>query len=77
MKDSVLYNAGKKIFEMWIPAFGCNIYYEINAVNTASDHAEIVTTFYNEFRRDTMRGRTTIRILIKDGKPVIGSLSAE
>lgn len=77
VKNSVLYNSGKKIFEMWIPEYGCNIYYTVDAVNTDSDSAEIVTTFYNEFERETLLGRTTITVKIKDGKPVIDSLSAE
>ena len=77
VKDSVLYNSGKDVFEMWIPEYGCNIYYTIDAVNVSGDTAEIITTFYNELKRETMLGRTTINVKIKDGKPVIDSLSAE
>ena len=77
VKDSVLYNSGKDIFEMWIPEYGCNIYYTIDAVNVSVDKAEIITTFYNELKRETMLGRTTINVKVKDGKPVIDSLSAE
>ncbi len=77
VKDSVLYNKGKKRFEMWIPEYGCNIYYTVDAVDTGADNAEIITTFYNEFERETLLGRTTINVKIKDGKPVIDSLSAE
>lgn len=77
IKESVLYNSGKKFFEMWIPKYGCNIYYNIDTVNTKEDGAEIVTTFYNELKRETLFGKTTINVKIKDGKPVIDSLSAE
>ena len=77
VKKSVLYNPGKQIFEMWIPEYGCNIYYKIDAVNIDKDKAEIITTFYNELKRETMLGRTTIGIEIKDGKPVISSLATE
>lgn len=77
VKDSVLYNSGRDIFEMWIPEYGCNIYYRVDAVNVDKDKAEIITTFYNELKRETMLGRTTIVAAIKDGKPVIASLSAE
>ena len=77
VKKSVLYNPGKQIFEMWIPEYGCNIYYKIDAVNIDKDKAEIITTFYNELKRKTMLGRTTIGIEIKDGKPVISSLATE
>lgn len=74
---SMLYNPGKKIFEMWIPEYGCNIYYKIDAVNVDKNKAEIITTFYNELKRSTMLGRTTIGVTIKDGKPVIASLATE
>ena len=77
VKKSVLYNPGKDIFEMWIPEYGCNIYYKIDAVDADKDKAEIVTTFYNELKRETMLGRTTITVAIKDGKPVIASLASE
>lgn len=77
VKDSMLYNPGKEIFEMWIPEYGCNIYYKIDAVNVDKDKAEIITTFYNELKRETMLGRTTIVVKIKDGKPIISSLATE
>lgn len=75
--DSLLYNAGKKQFEMWTPEYGTNIYYTVDAVNVDGDTAEIITTFYNELKRSTMLGRTTITVKVKDGKPVIASLKAE
>lgn len=77
VKGSVQYNAGKKLFEMWIPEYGCNIYYKVDAVNVEQDKAEIITTFYNELKRNTMLGRTTIVVKVKDGRPVIASLAAE
>ena len=77
IKDSALYNSGKKIFEMWIPEYGCNIYYTVDAVNVSGDNAEIVTTFYNELERESMLGRTTINVKVKDGKPVIASMSSK
>lgn len=75
--SSVLYNPGKKTFEMWIPAYGTSIYYHIDAVNVGSDQVEIVTTFYNEFSRSTLFGRATITVRIQDDKPVIYALNAE
>ena len=73
----MLYNAGKKLFEMWTPEYGTNIYYTIDAVNVDGDTAEIITTFYNELKRSTMMGRTTITVKVQDGKPVIAALKAE
>lgn len=75
--SSVLYNPSKKTFEMWIPAYGTSIYYIIDAVNVGSDQVEIVTTFYNEFSRSTLFGRTTITVKIQDDQPVIYALKAE
>lgn len=77
IKNSTLYNAGKNLFEMWIPKYGCNIYYNIDAVKVEQGKAEISTTFYNEFKRMTMRGKTKITVKIYNGKPVIDSLSSE
>ena len=75
--DSVLYNPGKEIFEMWIPEYGTNIYYHIDAVNIDGDEAEIITTFFNELKRETMLGRTHITVKVLSGKPVIRALTAE
>ena len=66
--SSMLYNADKKIFEMWIPSYGTNIYYNIDAVNVSSDEAEIITTFYNELERKTLFGKATITVRIQDGR---------
>ena len=75
--SSMLYNPGKEIFEMWIPSYGTNIYYIIDAVNVDGDQAEIVSTFYNELARKTLLGKATITVKIQDGRPVIASLKAE
>ena len=74
---SVLYNPEKKIFEMWMPEYGTNIYYTIDAVNVEGNKAEITTTFYNELKRETMLGRTVITAEVKDGAPVIAALKTE
>jgi hypothetical protein len=75
--SSVLYNPEKKLFEMWIPQYGTNIYYTVDAVNVSSDKAEITSTFFNELKRSTMLGRATVTVAVQDGKPVIRSLKAE
>jgi NADH:ubiquinone oxidoreductase subunit E len=62
---------------MWIPSYGTNIYYIVDAVNVSGDKAEIVTTFYNELARNTLLGKATITVKIRDKKPVIESLKAE
>ena len=54
--------------------------YQLNQngkADVSGDTAEIITTFYNEFKRSTLLGKTTINVKIKDGKPIIASLSAE
>ncbi len=77
IKDSMLYNPSKKIFEMWTPAYGTNIYDNIDAVEVDGDKAEITTTFYNELNHGTLLGKATITVKIKDGKPVIAAVKAE
>ena len=62
---------------MWIPAYGCNIYYNIDAVNINGDTADVITTYFNELERSTMLGRATVKVGIEDGKPVIRALSNE
>lgn len=77
LKKSVLYQPSKKMFEMWIPAYGCNIYYNIDAVNINGDTADIITTYFNELERNTMLGRSTVKVGVENGKPVIRALSSE
>ena len=77
LTKSVLYQPTQKKFEMWIPAYGCNIYYTIDAVNVNGDTADIITTYFNELARNTMLGRATVKVGIENGKPVIRELSDE
>lgn len=77
LTKSELYNKSKKKFEMWMPEYGQNIYYKVDAANVEGDKAVIITTFYNELKKTTKLGRTTITVKIKDGKPVIAELSAD
>jgi hypothetical protein len=75
LKKSQLYNKARKKFEMWLPEYGTNIFYRVDAADVQGSKAVIVTTFYNEFKKNTKLGRTKITVNIKDGKPVIDSLS--
>ena len=77
LTKSVLYQPSKQLFEMWIPAYGCNIYYNIDAVNINGDTADVITTYFNELERSTMLGRATVKVGIEDGKPAIRALSNE
>jgi hypothetical protein len=74
---SMLYNPSKKVFEVWIPKYGTNVYYNVDAVNINGNTAEIITTFYNEIKQSTLAGKTTITVKIQDGKPVIAALKSE
>lgn len=77
IEKSMLYNSSKKIYELWIPNYGTNIYFNIDAVNVNGTTAEIITTFYNEMKHSTLAGRTTITVKNQDGKPVIAALKSE
>lgn len=75
LEKSLLYNKGKKMFEMWLPEYGSNVFYRVDAADVTGDKAVIVTTFYNELKKNTKLGRTEITVKIEDGKPVIASMS--
>lgn len=77
LKKSSLYNKGNKRFEMWLPEYGNNVYYRIDAANVSGDKVEIITTFYNESKKSTKLGRTTLTVKVKKGKAVIASLSKD
>ncbi len=77
IEKSMLYNPSKKVFELWIPEYGTNIYFNVDAVNISGNTADIITTFYNEIKQSTLAGKTTITVKIQDGKPVIASLKSE
>ncbi len=75
LKKSMLYNKGKNKFEMWLPEYGTNIFYRVDAAEVKGSKAVITTTFYNEFKKNTKLGRTEITVKIEDGKPVIEALA--
>lgn len=74
IKKSMLYNSGKAVFEMWLPEYGTNVFYNIDSVNEKDAGADIRVTFYNEIKKDTLLGRETISVIIKDGKAYIGAM---
>lgn len=75
LKKSILYNKGKDMFEMWLPEYGTNIFYRVDAAEVKGSKAEITTTFFNEFKKNTKLGRTVITVKIEDGKPVIEAMA--
>lgn len=75
LTKSTLYNKGKKYFEMWLPNYGTNVYYRVDAADVSKDKVKIITTFFNELKKSSKLGRTTMTIKLKDGKPVISSLT--
>ncbi len=74
LKKSALYNKGKKYFEMWLPSYGTNVYYRVDAADVSKDKVKIITTFFKELKKSTKLGRTTLTVKLKDGKPVISSM---
>lgn len=75
LKKSTLYNKGKKYFEMWLPNYGSNVYYRVDAADVSKDKVEIITTFFKELKKSSKLGRTTLTVKLKDGKPVISSMT--
>ena len=74
---SVLYNPTTKKLEMWVPEYGTNMYYNIDAVQEEGDALEITTTFYREKAKSTLLCQTVISVGIEDGNPVILRLKTE
>ena len=70
-EKSILYNPKTKKLEMWLPEYGTNMYYNIDAVQEEGDALEITTTFYRENAKSTLLCKTVISVGIEDGKPVI------
>lgn len=70
-EKSILYNPKTKKLEMWLPEYGTNMYYNIDAVQEEGDALEITTTFYREKAKSTLLCKTVISVGIEDGKPVI------
>ena len=56
---------------MWLPEYGTNMYYNVDAVQEEGDALEITTTFYREKAKSTLLCKTVISVGIEDGKPVI------
>ena len=70
-EKSILYNPKTKKLEMWLPEYGTNMYYNIDAVQEEGDALEITTTFYREKAKSTLLCKIVISVGIEDGKPVI------
>ena len=70
-EKSILYNPKTKKLEMWLPEYGTNMYYNVDAVQEEGDALEITTTFYREKAKSTLLCKTVISVGIEDGKPVI------
>lgn len=74
LKKSSLYNKGKKKFEIWLPNYGTNVYYRVDAADVSKNKVEIITTFYNELKKSSKLGRTTLTVKLDNKKPVIAEL---
>lgn len=75
LKKSTLYNKGKKYFEIWLPNYGTNVYYRVDAADVSKNKVKIITTFFNELKKSSKLGRTTMTVTVKGKKPVISGMS--
>ena len=69
-EKSILYNPKTKKLEMWLPEYGTNMYYNIDAVQEEGDALEITTTFYREKAKSTI----TEKFLINATRPITSYL---
>ncbi len=74
LKKSTLYNKGDEKFELWLPEYGTNVYYRVDAADVSKNKVKIIVTFFNEFKKSSKLGRTTMTVKLKKGKPVISEL---
>lgn len=60
---------------MWLPNYGTNVYYRVDAADVSKNKVKIITTFFNELKKSSKLGRTTMTVTVKGKKPVISSMS--
>ena len=77
MTKSVFYNPTTKKLEMWLPEYGTDLYYHIDAADVSGSQLKVSTTFYNEKEKSTLFGKTAITVEVADGKPLIRSVSTQ
>ena len=77
MTKSVFYNPTTKKLEMWLPEYGTDLYYHIDAADVSGSQLKVSTTFYNEKEKSTLFGKAAITVEVADGKPLIRSVSTQ
>lgn len=77
LTKSVFYNPSTKKLEMWIPEYGRDLYYNVDAADVSGKELTVVTTFYNEQEKSTLFGKATITVEAEDGGYVIRSVASE
>ena len=76
LKKSVLYNSGKKKFEMWQPGYGTDVYYTINSVEVNDSDVLIDITFFNEKEKATLKGYVELTLQVKNKKIIMSKLDS-
>lgn len=77
LTQSVLYNSANRVFEMWEPNYGRNVFCTIDAADVSDTRMTVVSSFYNEIERSTLLGHTTVVVENVDGAAVIKSVMTE
>jgi len=68
---SDLYNKSKNCFEMWEPAYGRKIYYDVSVSNSGKNTYKASTTFYKNSKKKTVIGKTILTVKYVDESPII------
>lgn len=74
---SVLFNRGKRVFEMWQPEYGTDIYYNINSAEPDGLDVLIDVTFYNDLNKTEPKKNIVINVSIEDNNAVISSMKVK
>ena len=71
---SVLYNRGKRVFEMWQPEYGTDIYYNVNSAEIDGVEVIIDVTFYSDINKSEQLNNIVLKLSIENNSAVISAM---
>ena len=74
---SVLYNRGKRAFEMWQPEYGTDIYYNVNNAEIDGLYVIIDVSFYSDPAKSEILNDIELKLYIDNGNAVINSMKVK
>lgn len=71
---SVLYNRGKRAFEMWQPEYGTDVFYTVNSAEIDGLFVIINVTFYTDINKTEQQNNIELKLSVENGSAVINSM---